>query len=120
MQSAVDRRRFLHGTGVALALPFLESRTARAEEKTDANPRRLVCIGNHLGFWPDGFFPKTAGEDYEMSLTLRGIEKHRQDFTVFSNLDHGISGGHAAVHNFLSGVNDLIRLVALSEPFRKN
>lgn len=64
----------------------------------------MVCVGNHLGFWPGGFFPTTSGEDYKMSQTLKGIEKHRKDFTVFSNLDHGISGGHSAVHNFLSGV----------------
>ena len=104
---AMDRRNFLRGTGIALAIPFLESQgnqAALAANKSDSNPRRLVCIGNHLGFWPDGFFPTTAGEDYEMSVTLQGIEKHRRDFTVFSNLDHGISGGHSAVHNFLSGV----------------
>jgi hypothetical protein len=104
MQSAVDRRRFLHGTGVALALPFLESRTARAEEKTDANPRRLVCIGNHLGFWPDGFFPSREGKDYQSSRTLKAIDAHRNDFTVFSHLDHDVSGGHKGVHAFLSGV----------------
>ena len=103
----LDRRNLLRGTGVALSLPLLESRrgvAAGGDAQHDARPRRLACIGTHLGFWPDGFFPATTGKDYEMSLTLKGIEKHRREFTVFSNLDHGISGGHSAVHSFLSGV----------------
>ena len=98
MQSKVDRRSFLRGMGVTLALPFLESRAELA------NPRRLVCVGSHLGFWPDGFFPDQAGMDYQTSLTLKHIDAHRADFTIFSNLDHSVTGGHSGVHTFLSSV----------------
>lgn len=63
-----------------------------------------MCVGNHLGFWPGGFFPTEAGEGYKTSLTLEPIEAHRRGFTVFSNLDHRTDGGHAGVHAFLSGV----------------
>jgi len=101
----IDRRHFLCGLGVTIALPAFRSLNGGMIRAAEAgNPKRLVCIGNHLGFWPGGFFPSTGGEDYEMSTTLRTIERHRKDFTVFSNLDHGVSGGHRAVHNFLSGV----------------
>ena len=105
-QHTIDRRSFLRGTGVALAIPFLESQRdqpARSAEKPDAGPRRLVCFGNHLGFWPEGFFPQDAGRNFTPGLTLQHIDRHRQDFTVFSNLDDGTNGGHAGVHAFLSG-----------------
>ena len=88
----VDRRRFLQGMGVVLALPWLES-----EAMVDApRTKRLVCVGNHLGFYPGNFFPKAAGKDYVPSSTLNPLEKHRDDLTVFSNLDHGLNGGHRA------------------------
>lgn len=102
----IDRRRFLQGTGVAMALPLMESqwnRAAWAEKPPDVNPRRLVCIGNHLGFWPEGFLPENGGRTFKPSLTLKHIDRHRKDFTVFSNLDDGTNGGHAGVHAFLSG-----------------
>ncbi|MEM1295873.1 MAG: DUF1552 domain-containing protein, partial [Verrucomicrobiota bacterium] len=99
-----DRRHFLRGLGVTLALPAMESLHSVARATEAPRSRKLLCVGSHLGLWPEGFFPKTAGEDYEMSLTLKGIESHRNDFTVFSHLDHNSSGGHSGVHNFLSGV----------------
>jgi len=112
-QSDLNRRNFLQGVGLTLALPLLESQFTRAEvaqktaagaPKGNSEPRRLVAIGNHLGFWPGGFFPTGEGKEYKSSLTLKTIDAHRKNFTVFSNLDHGTSGGHAGVHAFLSGV----------------
>jgi len=85
--------------GVVLALPWLESSMMAAPART----KRLVCFGNHLGFWPEGFFPKVGGRDFKPSLTLKPINRHRNDFTVFSNLDDGANGGHSGVHAFLSG-----------------
>ncbi len=85
---------------MALALPMLESWARGAQPQ---RPRRILAIGNHLGFYPQAFFPKEAGADYVSSQTLKNIEKHRKDFTVFSNLDDGAHGGHSGVHAFLSG-----------------
>ena len=96
---SIDRRKFLQGMGVTLALPWLESSMMAAP----ARIKRLVCFGNHLGFYPEAFFPKNSGADFIISPTLKHIEKHRKDFTVFSNLDDGTNGGHAGVHAFLSG-----------------
>ncbi len=107
IQPAIDRRNFLHGTGVALALPFLSSglrNAVSASESRETNTRRLICIGNHLGFWPGGFFPTAEGHDYAISQTLTPLQKYRSDFTVFSHLDHDAKGGHGAVHSFLTGV----------------
>ncbi len=110
----MDRRTFLKGTGVAVALPFFENmgtlsaKAVGAAAKTSGtgSPMRMVCIGNPLGLMPDSFFPQGEGADYELSDLLRPIGRHRKDFTIFSNLDHDISGGHSAVHAFLSGIKD--------------
>lgn len=101
----IDRRHFLRGLGMALTLPAFESLNVglAASVPSDA-PRRMICIGNHLGFWPGGFFPTTDGHDYAMSMTLTPLQKYRGDFTVFSHLDHGVKGGHGGVHAFLTGV----------------
>ena len=86
--------------GLGLALPWLES-SAMAEAP---RPRRLVCVGNHLGFYPGNFFPQDTGKDYTPTSTLKPLEQHRDDLTVFSNLDHQLSGGHGAVHGFLTSI----------------
>ncbi len=100
----LERRKFLQGTGIALALPLMESQLRGAEGNRNANPRRLVCIGNHLGYYPGSFFPETSGKNYKTSPTLKNIDAHRDDFTVFSNLDDGMTGGHKGVQAFLSGI----------------
>ena len=99
----IHRRHFLRGLGISLSLPGFESLAASPNESGPA-PRRLVCIGNHLGFYPGHFFPKDAGVDYTPGPTLKPLEAHRADYTVFSNLDHESKGGHSAVHTFLSSV----------------
>ena len=96
----LNRRRFLQGTGVALSLPAFESFAAGNEEL----PRRLVCVGNHLGFYPGHFFPKAAGKDYVPTSTLKPLDVHRDDLTVFSHLDHELNGGHKAVQGFLTSI----------------
>ena len=104
-EKPIDRRHFLKGLGVVLALPAFESLgPSLVASKTMTRPRRLVYVGSHLGFWPGGFFPKNAGKDFEASMTLKQIDRHRSDFTVFSHLDHGLGGGHKCVHSFLSGI----------------
>ena len=92
-QTHLNRRRFLQGTGIALSLPFFES-FAVGPATDGESPRRLVCVGNHLGFYPGNFFPKTTGKDYDSTSTLKPLETHRDDMTVFSHLDHGLNGGH--------------------------
>ncbi len=97
-----------------MAFPFFENmgtlsaKAVGAAAKTSGtgSPMRMVCIGNPLGLMPDSFFPRGEGPNYELSDLLRPIGRHRKDFTVFSNLDHDISGGHSAVHAFLSGIKD--------------
>lgn len=97
------RRTLLRGAGATLALPLLESLARGAQEKPSM---RLVCVGNPLGMLPRSFFPKSAGADYETPEVLEPLEHLRKDFTVFSHLDHDVTGGHRAVHAYLCGIRD--------------
>ena len=99
----INRRRILQGTGIALTLPRLESLSAKTQS-TLQSPRRLVCVGNHLGFYPGHFFPEASGKHFELTSTLKPLQAHRNELTVFSNLDHGLNGGHKAVQGFLTGI----------------
>lgn len=102
---SANRRSFLKAAGVCLALPTLESikQTARADSKS-AVPTRMVCIGNEFGMYPGSFWPKQTGTDYELTPLLKPLAPHKSDFTLFSHLDHGLKGGHFAIHAYLTGV----------------
>jgi hypothetical protein len=86
-----------------MALPGLEA-VAAATRKSASTPMRMVCIGNEFGMYPGAFWPKQAGADYELTTLLAPLQQHRQNLTLFSHLDHGLKGGHFAVHTFLTGV----------------
>ncbi|MBL8179085.1 MAG: DUF1552 domain-containing protein [Bryobacterales bacterium] len=103
MTHSPHRRFFLRAAGVQLALPVLESLLPRALAAAPP-PRRMVCIGNALGFYPSAFFPKQTGPAYDLPSLLAPIGTHRKDLTILSGLDHGVKGGHFAIHSFLSGV----------------
>lgn len=106
MPRSTPRRSFLKSAGVCLALPALES-SSRGQNNT-ANvppPKRMVCVGNEFGMYPEHFWPDGEGADYQLSRSLKPLAEHREDFTLFSHLDHGLKGGHFAVHTFLTGVN---------------
>src|SRR5262245_6210599 len=101
----LNRRTFLKAAGVCIALPALESlpRVVSAGE-SKSSPHRLVCVGNEFGMYPGAFWPEQVGGDYELTPLLQPLAEHRKDFTLFSHLDHGVKGGHFAVHTFLTGV----------------
>jgi len=99
----LTRRTLLRGTGVALALPLLESMfPARAADRLPA-PQRFVAINIPLGFHGPDFFPQQAGADYELSSYLQVAKEVRQDFTVISGTSHpDVDGGHSAEKSFLT------------------
>ena len=97
----IQRRTVLRGLGLSVALPLLEREAYAA---TTSVPMRMVCVANPLGFIPDLFFPKEPGTGYKTTPLLAPLP--RDKFTVFSNLDHRVSGGHSGVHAFLSGIRD--------------
>ena len=61
---------------------------------TEKAPRKLVAVGNLLGFYLPEFFPKTSGSNYQTTRLLKPLEAHRKDYSLFSGLDHGVKGGH--------------------------
>jgi len=115
----INRRFFLRATGLTLALPLLESLTPRAlgnglalgaqpgNAIAATRPRRMVCVGNMLGFYQPEFFPTQTGRNYTLPSLLQPLKPHQNDFTLFSGLDHGIKGGHFAIHSFLSGIRSM-------------
>ena len=110
----MNRRRFiLKSLGAALALPSLPSLMAsvvggnsavQTAKGAGVGTRRFVAIGNLLGFQVKQFFPETTGGAYEQTTLLKPLWENRRQMTVYRGLDHGIKGGHFAVHSFLSGV----------------
>ncbi len=110
----MNRRSFiLRSLGATIALPNLPSLMAAAVEGNPAvqavkgagvGARRFVAIGNLLGFQVKQLFPTTTGRDYEKTTLLEPLWDNRGQMTVYRGLDHGVKGGHFAVHSFLSGV----------------
>ena len=101
-----DRRQFLKAAGISLALPGLESFASPVTAAAhSAKAKNIVCIGTFLGFYQSAFFPEQSGRDYELAPLLRPVAEHRDDFTVFSGLDHRAPNGHGAWNNFLCGQN---------------
>ena len=101
--SSLSRRNFLRGAGVSLALPVLESVHAAPAEAAAA--KRFVCVAPGYGMNPGGFFPEQTGENHDLPVLLKPLEKHHPDFSVFNNLDHpGVGGGHGCSNTLLNGM----------------
>ena len=101
----VNRRVVLKAAALGISLPMLESFGAKKETPFNKNApaKRLVCVGYSLGFYNPKLYPKDTGKNYTTSPTLKYIDKHRDDFTIFSGLDHRAAHGHHNWHNFLCG-----------------
>lgn len=101
----LNRRTFLRGTGIAMALPWLEAmRPVRLRAAaTEGSPARFVAINIPLGFIAEKFFPEQTGRDYALSPYLQPGEALRNEFTIFSGTSHpGVDGGHSAEKSFLT------------------
>lgn len=114
---SLDRRRFLRGTGIALALPLFESFTRLAgATESKANPKRLACF-----YMPDGvpmplaedpahkdwaWFPHGSGQDFTFTKCLDPLEPLRDELTVLSGFSHPAARsihGHSNADQFLTG-----------------
>lgn len=112
--SNLDRRRFvIQSVAGSIALPGLPSLMAesvggnsaiRATRGAGAGSRRFVAVGNLLGFQQKQFFPESTGSDFEETTLLKPLAANRDQITIYRGFDHGLRGGHFAVHTFLSGV----------------
>ena len=117
--SSLDRRKFLRGSGVALALPWFESFNQIASAASPQEKRkRLACF-----YLPDGvpmplekdpsfndwsWFPHGAGKDFTLTKCMETLEPLKQELTVFSGLSHPAVRrvhGHANADQFLTGAD---------------
>ncbi len=105
----LSRRTFLRGTGVSLALPFLEAmwpaRAFAAATEAAAAPKRMVAICTSLGIYGPALFPTETGRDYKSTPYLDLLKDYRNDFTIFSGLSHPEQtgpDGHASEMTWLT------------------
>jgi hypothetical protein len=100
MTHPISRRTFLRTSGIALALPWLESLSVAGEA---AAPRRMVTVCTGFGLYGPSFFPEKPGRDYEPGEYLKVLDGLRDQFTVFSGISHPeIGGDHASEACFLT------------------
>ncbi len=113
----LDRRRFLRGTGVALALPWFESALAVGSE-AKSSKRRFAAF-----YLPDGvpmprkedtahhdwsWFPHGSGTDFQLTKCLEPLEPLRSNLTILSGLSHPAVRnvhGHSNADQFLTGAD---------------
>ncbi len=107
MRPSLNRRNFLRTVGLTLALPALESfplvAAARKTLPSAGKAKRLVCVGANLGLHAPSFYPKESGAGYSETPLLKPLMCHKQDFSLFSGLDHRAGNGHKNWDNFLCG-----------------
>ena len=117
--SSLDRRKFLRGAGVALALPWLESFAplARAASKPKQR-KRLACF-----YLPDGvpmplekdpafkdwsWFPHGGRKDFKLTKCMETLAPLRDELTVFSGLSNPALRrvhGHANADQFITAAD---------------
>ena len=93
MHHPISRRAALKASGIAIALPLLESMKPAIGYEQMAPPKRMVLICNALGLHSPSLFPKTSGTDYVNTEYLELLKEHRNDFTLFSGLSHPDQNG---------------------------
>jgi len=112
----IPRRTFLRGSGVTLALPFLESMLPAQTplRQTAASPgsvRRFVGIWHPHGAAPGYWSPLQDGSNFEFSFITKPLEPFRDRVVLITGLDATGSaatpdepgGDHARGANLLSG-----------------
>lgn len=99
----VERRTFLRGAGVTLALPLLNAMSPARAQAAATPPRRMICINTSLGLHTPNLFPTQSGRDFELTPYLEPLQDFRNDLTVFSGLSHpDVDGGHPAEMSYLT------------------
>ncbi|MFM9116855.1 MAG: DUF1552 domain-containing protein [Planctomycetota bacterium] len=112
---AVSRRTFLQGTGLALALPWLES-FAHDSPIKEATPRRFLSVYHPDGVglplktdpaWQDwSWFPRGGERNFELTKVLDVLEPLRSEITIYSGLSHPAVRnvhGHSNADQYLTG-----------------
>jgi hypothetical protein len=105
----LSRRRFLRGTGVVMALPWLESLPVWGAEPMAAPPKRLAVLFMANGVNPDLWWAKGSGAAIELGPSLAPLEPLKGKFNYIKGLFNKAATG-VGIHpgmtgNLLSGVS---------------
>ena len=113
--NTLNRRTFLRGSGVALALPWLETFAAGCRIK-DETPKRFLSVYHPDGVglplksdpaWTDwSWFPRGGEKDFELTKVLDVLEPLRGYITIYSGLSHPAARnvhGHSNADQYLTG-----------------
>lgn len=102
----LSRRSFLRGTGLAIALPYLEAMMphgARAAEPSPETVPRMGIFYFGTGMNMREFTPEDTGPGFTTTRILEPLEPHRGDFTVLSGVWLKDGGGHGGCYPFATG-----------------
>ena len=113
----LGRRNFLRGTGIALALPWMET-FASSNQAAKDTPKRFLSV-----YHPDGvgvpikedpawkewsWFPHGGEKDFQLTKVLDVLEPMREDITVYAGLSHPAVRrvhGHSNADQYLTGAD---------------
>ena len=103
----MERRQFLRGTGVALALPWMESLTA-ATVASHEPPTRFGLVYFSNGVEPDHWWAKGEGASMQLGAGLAPMQPLTEDFTFIRGLYNQAAVDSSSPHlgrmpNMLSG-----------------
>jgi hypothetical protein len=100
---ALSRRALLKGSGISLALPWLDAMLP-AFAADPKPPMRFIGILNYFSFHAPNLFPKESGTAYTATPYLEGLQPHRDAFTIISGLNHPeVRDGHSSDKSFFTG-----------------
>lgn len=102
----LSRRTFLRGTGVAMALPYLEAMMPSSvlADPAPKSPPRLGMFYFGTGMNMRQFTPEDEGPNYTASRILEPLDPLRGEFTVLSNTFLAEGGGHDGAYPFSTSI----------------
>ncbi len=111
--NTIQRRQFLRGVGVSMALPWLESTIVWGDEtsKTDSSqpPVRLACLFAGNGFHSAEWWAKGDGKNMELGKVLQPLMPYREKLLFLGGLyneEARIGGIHSCqTGNLLTGAH---------------
>ena len=93
MHQPFSRRAALKASGVAIALPLLESMSSAIGGTEIPTAKRMVLICNTLGLYSPALYPEKTGRNYKSTEYLSLLKDHREKFTLISGLSHPDQNG---------------------------
>ena len=93
IKHSFSRRSMLHGLGVTMALPWLESTRVwgdldNSHSDSSEAPVRLGVIFSGNGFHSKEWWAKGTGEGMQLGRVLQPLQAHREKMTFISGLYH--------------------------------